>query len=51
MVFGPETSLHGSDMAATPWQPALDMVVAPLKRRSHGTVPGQFSVNLRASHG
>ena len=49
--FWARTSLHGSGMATTPWQPALDMVAAPLKRRSHGTVPGQFSVNLRASHG
>ena len=38
-------------MAITPWQPAPDMVAAPLKGRSHGTVPGQFSANLLASHG
>ena len=49
--FWARTSLHGSGMAITPWQPAPDMVAAPLKRRSHGTVPGQFSANLRASHG
>ena len=49
--FWARTSLHGSSMAITPWQPAPDMVAPSLKRRLHGTVPGQFSVDLQASHG
>ena len=49
--FWARTSLHGSGMAITPWQPAPDMAASSLKRRPHGTVPGQFSANLRASHG
>ena len=38
-------------MAVTPWQRPQIWLPAPLKRRSHGTVPGQFSANLWASHG
>ena len=38
-------------MAITLWQPAPDMVAAPLKERSHGTVPGQLSVDPQTSMG
>ncbi len=51
MVFGPELAYMGAV-----WQPRRGSrpqmwLPAPLKKRSHGTVPGQFSANLWASHG
>ena len=49
--FWARIGLHRSGMATTPWQPAPDMVAAPLKRRPHGAVPGQVIVDPRASHG
>ena len=49
--FWARTGLHGSGMAITPWQPAPDAVASSLKRRPHGAVPGQVTVDPRASHG
>ena len=42
---------HPDDMAITPWQPAPDAVASSLKRRPHGAVPGQVTVDPRTSHG
>ena len=38
-------------MATTPWQPAPDTVASLWKRRPHGTVPGQFSINPQTGMG
>ena len=51
MAFGPEPVLYRSGMANAPQQSAPDVVAASLRGRPHGTVPGQATDYLWASHG
>ena len=51
MVFGPELAYMGAVWQSRRGSRPQMWLPAPLKRRSRGTVPGQFSANLWASHG